>query len=402
MNTIAAAATDDFPASAATTGSVAVNGSVGGVLELAGDHDWFRVDLAANHLYQIDLLGFASGNGSLSDPYLYLRGAAGELITADDDSGAGYDARLAFRADHDGTWYLDVGAYLDNYEGSYFLRLTDTTGLVLVGTGADEVLTGSDAGDQIDGAAGNDTLLGGRGLDLLDGGAGNDSLRGGSDADTLNGGAGDDQLDGDLGTDRLAGGAGNDRYILRHGVDAVVEEAGGGRDTVVVSDMGYALPANVEVLEIRGSLNLPGYGNDLANLLLGNDGNNLLWGGGGRDLLDGRGGSDTLTGAAGADTFRFSTPPGAIDADRLTDFQHGEDRIALDDAAFAAIGPVGALSTAAFRAGSAAADTDDRIVYDRATGLLYYDADGSGAGDSLLFATVVAGTTITAADFVVV
>ena len=50
----------------------------------------------------------------------------------------------------------------------------------------------------------------------------------------------------------------------------------------------------------------------------------------------------------------------------------------------------------------AAADSDDRIVYDQATGSLFYDADGSGSGAALLFAVLDTSPTIAASDFAVV
>ena len=60
----------------------------------------------------------------------------------------------------------------------------------------------------------------------------------------------------------------------------------------------------------------------------------------------------------------------------------------------------GRLAAGAFHVGTSAGNADDRIVYDQATGKIFYDADGSGAGAAILFATVTAGTTLTSADFV--
>ena len=47
----------------------------------------------------------------------------------------------------------------------------------------------------------------------------------------------------------------------------------------------------------------------------------------------------------------------------------------------------------------AAIDGNDFIIYNSATGELFYDADGSGAGAQVRFATVTAGTALTASEF---
>jgi hypothetical protein len=51
-----------------------------------------------------------------------------------------------------------------------------------------------------------------------------------------------------------------------------------------------------------------------------------------------------------------------------------------------------------FTTGNAATDASDRIVHDPVRGQLLYDADGVGGTAAVLFATVTAGTAITAAD----
>ena len=49
-----------------------------------------------------------------------------------------------------------------------------------------------------------------------------------------------------------------------------------------------------------------------------------------------------------------------------------------------------------------AQDADDRILYDAATGNLYFDADGNGAGAAVLFATLNSHPVINAGDFTVI
>lgn len=54
-----------------------------------------------------------------------------------------------------------------------------------------------------------------------------------------------------------------------------------------------------------------------------------------------------------------------------------------------------------FHLGAAAQDTDDRIIYDQATGSLFYDADGNGAGAAVRFAVLANKALVTASDFYV-
>lgn len=46
-------------------------------------------------------------------------------------------------------------------------------------------------------------------------------------------------------------------------------------------------------------------------------------------------------------------------------------------------------------------DAFDRIMYETDTGRLYFDADGSGAGACVQFATLAANLALTSADFFV-
>ena len=98
------------------------------------------------------------------------------------------------------------------------------------------------------------------------------------------------------------------------------------------------------------------------------------------DRLFGEAGNDILAGGAGNDIFVFNTAlNSATNRDIVADFTHGQDKLWLDNAVMTRLGAgVHTLSAAFFRAGPAAADANDYIVYNRASGLLSYDADGNG------------------------
>lgn len=141
-----------------------------------------------------------------------------------------------------------------------------------------------------------------------------------------------------------------------------------------------------------------GLGNDVLN---GGGGVDTLDGGAGNDLLDGGSGADILTGGTGADIFAFMNGLGGGNLDAITDYVVADDTIRLNDAAFGGL-PLGALNASAFVIGSAAADANDRIIYNSATGALWFDADGNGAGAAIQFATLGTGLAMTAAEFVIV
>jgi serralysin len=108
-----------------------------------------------------------------------------------------------------------------------------------------------------------------------------------------------------------------------------------------------------------------------------------------------------LSGGAGSDSFVFNSAL-VGNVDQITDFSAPHDAIQLENAVFAALTTTGVLSAAAFAVG-AAADADDRIIYDSNTGALYYDADGTGAGGRVQFATLTSRPgDVTHADFVVI
>jgi serralysin len=228
----------------------------------------------------------------------------------------------------------------------------------------------------------------------------NNLLLGNAAANFLNGGAG---------ADDLRGGLGNDVYIVDNAGDVIVEAANGGTD-VVRSTVTHILAANVENLLLTGSASVTGLGNALNNNLTGNGGANVLMGGGGADVLSGAAGNDTLYGGggadriyggAGADAFVLNTAIGAAHIDKFQDFSVADDTIWLENAIFTKFAATGALNAGFFRVGAAAADANDHIIYNSATGAVFYDSNGNAAGSAVQIATLSAGLALTSADFLV-
>jgi len=155
---------------------------------------------------------------------------------------------------------------------------------------------------------------------------------------------------------------------------------------------------------------LIGYaGNDRLN---GNGGADKLYGYTGNDILSGGAGNDTLIGGTGNDVFLFNTAPSSsTNKDTIADFgttvTSNDDRILLDGDIFTALGGANVTTTTAmnsgmFYAGAAAHDSNDHIIYNRATGALIYDTNGNAAGGATqiaLIGTSASHPTLVAGDF---
>ncbi len=326
---------------------------------------------------------------------IYYVDALGDVIT--EASNAGTDlVRTTLSV-------YSLSSWLENIE---YLGPGDFTG------------TGNELANRITGGAGNDTLSGGAGNDALIGGIGNDVLNGGT------------------GSDAMTGGVGNDTYVVDSTGDTVSELSGQGTDTVRTSLTSYRLGDNVENLIYTGTSTFTGIGNSLNNVMTGGSGANTLDGGSGHDRLNGNGGNDTLiggagndvlsggtgndilsggadadwlygglgndtlSGGAGADKFVF-TEFGTANADRITDFD-SLDQILLDSDVFTDIGSLGTLLESAFGSGSRATTADQHILHDRASGAIYYDADGNGSTAAVTIGYVTAGLILTHDDFALV
>lgn len=265
---------------------------------------------------------------------------------------------------------------------------------------------------------------------------------------------GNDMILGTAGNDVMKGGLGDDTYLVNASKDTVTELAGQGTDTVQTTLSSYQLGANVENLSFVGGGNFAGTGNTLGNTLTGGDfqdtlrggdGNDALQGGAGNDLLygdknddklyggdghdqlfggahgdqlyggagndylnadvgddtlNGGVGRDILDGGNGQDNFVFDQAPLPENADTIVGYSAAADTIKLAQSAFSALS-LGTLKAGAFAQWSAAGEADDRIVYDKASGGIYFDATGGDRADAELIATLDNKVDINAADFFV-
>ena len=310
-------------------------------------------------------------------------------------------------------------------------------------TARTEVFYVTEGNDTIDGMGGEDTLsllyapfgtvdlaqgtaeaYGGaiefQGIEHVEGSGYRDNISGSSSANRLDGGDRDDWLEGRGGNDTLIGGAGSDDAVYHNAgagiaVDLVLGSASdgdGGTDTLSGIENVYGsehddnIIANDEanwLVGEGGSDNIFGgagadtlWGGSGSDTLRGGEDDDQLHGGFGNDVLEGGFGDDSLTGEDGDDAFRLSALDGGVSVASITDFGRGNDRIELDNTVFTALSQTGALGSGSFVSGNfaaginlAAQDADDRVLYDSATGSLYYDQDGNGASAAVQIAHVL-------------
>lgn len=311
-----------------------------------------------------------------------------------------------------------------------------------------ENIFGSQFGDQLFGDNGANLLSGWAGADLMRGGGGNDTYvldnagdivdeitdGGGTDtvqssvsiasgnsfairgavekfiltgtaniaatgnalANEIIGNSGNNILNGAGGIDIMRGLAGNDRYYVDNPADLIVEALNGGSSDIALVSTSYQLKVGVHVEQLTttsssGTAAINLVGNEFANTITGNAGNNLI---------DGKGGADLLRGYLGKDVFLFDTALGGGNTDTIADFNVADDQIRLSKSVFHGLA-LGLVSTSAFHVGKAAADSSDRIIYDPATGRIFFDDDGVGSHAAIHFATVTPNLSLTNADFFV-
>ncbi|MBM6578698.1 hypothetical protein ILT44_00780 [Microvirga sp. BT689] len=311
---------------------------------------------------------------------------------------------------------------------------------------------GNESANRIIGSTLVNDLNGGAGADTLEGRDGDDYLDGGIGADLLIGGDGNDSYRVDDAGDLVVEADNNGSDFVVSKISYVLPDH---VEKLQLTGSGYGSAESYE------SLN--GTGNALDNEVTGNAGNNHLRGLGGDDRLYDVGGTDTLEGGSGDDMYYIdsinSTVVEAADGGKdtaflmfhvqdlgvvdfgklknievihfanyssgkyailedgeffviddklnakkpndLDDFEVKSDTIGLSKSIFSKVAKKGELKKGAFWTGSKAHDKDDRIIYDKKAGDLYYDADGSGSRKAVKFADLDKNLKMTAQDFFV-
>ncbi|WP_454744956.1 calcium-binding protein [Ciceribacter selenitireducens] len=315
---------------------------------LLNGNDTLNGSAGADHIYGYGGADRISG-GAGDD---YIDGGAGRDVF---NGGTGFDV-LSFQMTH-GDINARHGIVLNAATGT----VTDAYGNAETFTGF-ESFRGTPFGDVMTGSSIGEVFMGWGGSDRIDGGGGFDEIQ--FHRDTYNGGSAGVTVN-------LTAGTAIDGF--------------GRTDTVI----------NIEAA----------IGTDYADRLTGSAVANRLRGEGGNDMLNGRGGNDTLIGGDGRDIFVFNAPLSATtNVDIIDDFSAADDTIWLENAIFTALPTTGALASTAFVSNTSglAADSSDRVIYERDTGMLYYDSNGSAAGGRVAVAHLDAWLILTAADFTVI
>jgi Ca2+-binding RTX toxin-like protein len=179
----------------------------------------------------------------------------------------------------------------------------------------------------------------------------------------------------------------------------------GGDDFLVGPDVPSALyGGDGEDFLLGGSESDELFGDRGNDILGGSQGDDTIHGGSGDDEIEGQFGDDLLYGGPGSDTFVFSGFVGAgfdsvfdtIGVDRIQDFDRKQDSLKFID--FVDLGTTGSLDPELFYKGKNAIESDDRIGYDKKSGKLYFDENGSQGGDKHLIAVFDKGIALKAAD----
>ncbi|MEV4783610.1 DUF4214 domain-containing protein [Burkholderia sp. LMU1-1-1.1] len=352
------------------TGAFTGTGNADANQLFSGSSNAAKLDGGAGNDTLVGGAGNDSLTGGLGDDQLQASGGRDTL-----DGGAGFDIAYGLGAfsgykvtrptatDTVLTDASGVAVTVRGIEHFYFDGVGMTLAQVQNNSGGvgNDIITGTDADDVLDGGVGADFMFGGGGDDIymvdnvgdvvaeiagegldqarvtlaagtyvlganveqasimstgavnLTGNASNNLLVGNAASNRLTGGEGNDTLDGGAGNDVLAGGLDGDLYLVGETGDVITELADGGYDVVLTTAAAYTLGANVEAMTYVGAGAFTGIGNALENRIDGGDFGNKLDGGAGNDILDGGRGNDSLAGGAGHDQLFASEGADTLD-----------------------------------------------------------------------------------------
>ncbi|MBK6998774.1 MAG: pre-peptidase C-terminal domain-containing protein [Rhodoferax sp.] len=111
---------DDYGNTASTSGTLAIDASVVGSVEVVGDQDWFKVELNAGEYYEFSLTQTPDG---LADPYLELHDSNGTLVAENDNGSNSPNSRIVYSPSLSETYYLSARGH-DAQTGTYTLAAT--------------------------------------------------------------------------------------------------------------------------------------------------------------------------------------------------------------------------------------------------------------------------------------
>jgi len=308
---------------------------------------------------------------------------------------------LAFRAapdqelpqDWDGDGLYQVSVQISNPTTHYTITKDMYVGVEfapILGTPGDDNLRGTNGEDTLDGMGGNDKLTGKGGLDTFHISAGNDTI---TDFNLLGDDFGSEILQVEAGAKVVATLAADDWYATEASYNlgnAELRTKGVAVDlSGVTKGQGWTVTSIGKATTIVGSM--------FDDTLTGGAGGDHLDGGAGNDLLIGGKLATTMTGGDGADRFRLNGTKGVTTAHIITDFTSGTDRIELDLKAYKML-IAGQQADSALAYGTAAQTPNQHLIYDSASGHLWYDVDGSGKKAAVLIGVLGHDTPLKAAD----
>lgn len=273
------------------------------------------------------------------------------------------------------------------------------------GTNNADVITGAATGDTFFGSAGNDTYNGAAGTDTLDYSTLGTAVTLRSQGVISKGALGQDTMQN---VEKIIGAAGQANLIDGSVANPAAQTTSFAIDLALGKLVVNGVPGLGSLaFDVGNFPNVTGTNN--ADSIRGDNRANTLNGGGGNDTLSGGEGGDTLIGGQGADTISLGAGRDLVvfnnaaeGGDIIRDFRGRDDDVQISASGFGLdAGPLTAGEFAANRAG-VATQAEAQFIYDTDGGQFYFDADGTGAGASVLLATFQGAPGLNLSDLVLI